>query len=333
MKSTALLTSSIDDYPKRTGKVRDIYDLGENLLIVATDRISAYDVVMPNGVPDKGRVLTQLSAFWFDMLSEIIPNHLISVTMKELPEDLRSRKELDGRFMLCRKAEVVPIECVVRGYLSGSGWREYKQSGTVCGIDLPEKLKQSSELPAPIFTPATKAEHGEHDENISFEQASRQAGEDLMGQLRDVSIALYTKARTYAIERGIILADTKFEFGRDKEGRLILIDEVLTPDSSRFWPADAYKPGKPQPSFDKQFVRDYLIEIGWKKEPPGPELPSEVVLRTSEKYREALERLTARYQKLTLGHLEKPSLKFDNSCSLCIQSEFFVIAANYKKAL
>ena len=294
MKSTALLTSSIDDYPKRTGKVRDIYDLGENLLIVATDRISAYDVVMPNGVPDKGRVLTQLSAFWFDMLSEIIPNHLISVTMKELPEDLRSRKELDGRFMLCRKAEVVPVECVVRGYLSGSGWREYKQSGTVCGIELPEKLKQSSELPAPIFTPATKAEHGEHDENISFEQACGQAGEDLMGQLRDVSIALYSKARTYAAERGIILADTKSEFGRDNQGRLILIDEVLTPDSSRFWPADTYKPGKPQPSFDKQFVRDYLDKIKFDRTPPAPSLPPEIVRKTREKYVEAYTRLTGR---------------------------------------
>ncbi len=292
MKSTALLKSSIGDYPKRTGKVRDIYDLGENLLIVATDRISAYDVVMPNGIPDKGRVLTQLSAFWFGMFGEIIPNHLISVTMKELPDNLRSQKELDGRFMLCRKAEVLPIECVVRGYLSGSGWREYKQSGTVCGIDLPEKLKQSSELPAPIFTPATKARQGEHDENISFEQACGQVGEDLMKQLRDVSIALYTKGRTYAAERGIILADTKFEFGRDQEGKLILIDEVLTPDSSRFWPADTYKPGKAQPSFDKQFVRDYLDKIKFDRTPPAPSLPPEIVRKTREKYVEAYTRLT-----------------------------------------
>ncbi len=292
MKSTALLKSSIGDYPKRTGKVRDIYDLGENLLIVATDRISAYDVVMPNGIPDKGRVLTQLSAFWFGMFGEIIPNHLISVTMKELPDNLRSQKELDGRFMLCRKAEVLPIECVVRGYLSGSGWREYKQSGTVCGIDLPEKLKQSSELPAPIFTPATKARQGEHDENISFEQACGQVGEDLMRQLRDVSIALYTKGRTYAAERGIILADTKFEFGRDQEGKLILIDEVLTPDSSRFWPADTYKPGKAQPSFDKQFVRDYLDKIKFDRTPPAPSLPPEIVRKTREKYVEAYTRLT-----------------------------------------
>ncbi|HDY66073.1 MAG TPA: phosphoribosylaminoimidazolesuccinocarboxamide synthase [Phycisphaerae bacterium] len=292
MKSTALLKSSIGDYPKRTGKVRDIYDLGENLLIVATDRISAYDVVMPNGIPDKGRVLTQLSAFWFGMFGEIIPNHLISVTMKELPDNLRSQKELDGRFMLCRKAEVLPIECVVRGYLSGSGWREYKQSGTVCGIDLPEKLKQSSELPAPIFTPATKARQGEHDENISFEQACGQVGEDLMRQLRDVSIALYTKGRTYAAERGIILADTKFEFGRDQEGQLILIDEVLTPDSSRFWPADTYKPGKAQPSFDKQFVRDYLDKIKFDRTPPAPSLPPEIVRKTREKYVEAYTRLT-----------------------------------------
>ena len=294
MKSTALLKSSIGDYPKRTGKVRDIYDLGENLLIVATDRISAYDVIMPNGIPDKGRVLTQLSAFWFEMFGEIIPNHLISVTMKELPENLRSQKELDGRFMLCRKASVVPIECVVRGYLSGSGWREYKQSGTVCRIDLPEKLKQSSELPTPIFTPASKAELGEHDENISFEQGCEQVGEDLMTQLRDVSIALYTQGRSYAAERGIILADTKFEFGRDQDGQLILIDEVLTPDSSRFWPADAYKPGKSQPSFDKQFVRDYLDKIKFDQTPPAPSLPSEIVRKTRGKYVEAYTRLTGR---------------------------------------
>ncbi len=291
MKTTALLTTSVSDAPKRSGKVRDIYDLGEHLLIVATDRISAYDVVMPNGIPDKGRILTQISLFWFEMLEQITPNHIVSGALKDLPEDCRS-EELDGRFMLCRKCEVVPIECIVRGYLAGSGWREYKDNQTVCGIPLPEKLKQGSELPEPIFTPSTKAEQGMHDENISFERACEVVGVETMTALRDKSIAIYSKAREYAAERGILLADTKFEWGRDADGELILIDEVLTPDSSRFWPADTYKPGKSQPSFDKQFVRDYLDKIKFDRQPPAPPLPAEIIQKTRAKYIEAYTRLT-----------------------------------------
>lgn len=290
MKSTALLTTSIGSYPKRSGKVRDIYELPDGLLMVATDRISAYDVVMPNGIPDKGRVLTQISAFWFNLLADLTANHMISGSMKDLPEDIRS-EELDGRFMLCRKAEVVPIECVVRGYLAGSGWREYKQSGRVCGVELPAKLKQCSQLPQPIFTPATKAVSG-HDENISFQTACEIVGEDVMSELRQRSIAVYERACTYAADRGIILADTKFEWGTDEDGELMLIDEVLTPDSSRFWPADSYKPGKDQPSFDKQFVRDYLDKIKFDRTPPGPLLPAEIVQKTRAKYIDAYTRIT-----------------------------------------
>ena len=292
MKSTALLTTAIGNLPKRAGKVRDIYELGDRLLIVATDRISAYDVVMPNGIPDKGRVLTQISLFWFELLKDITPNHLISAGITDLPEEHRS-EEIDGRFMLCRKCNVIPIECVVRGYLAGSGWREYKESGTVCGIKLPGKLKQGSKLDEPIFTPATKADEG-HDENISFDEASRLVGEDVMVELRRKSIALYTAAGEYAAEHGLIVADTKFECGRDADGEITLIDEVLTPDSSRFWPADTYKPGKSQPSFDKQFVRDYLDKIKFDRRPPGPALPAEIVQKTREKYIEAYTRLTGR---------------------------------------
>ncbi len=290
MKSTALLTTSIGNYPKRSGKVRDIYELPQGLLLVASDRISAFDVVMPNGIPDKGRVLTQISAFWFERFADLTPNHLISVNLKDLPEDIRS-EEIDGRFMLCRRASVVPIECVVRGYLAGSGWKEYRESGRVCGIELPAKLKQGSELPEPIFTPTTKAETG-HDQAITFEQACDIAGEPTMQELRRRSIELYQRGRAYAAERGILIADTKFEFGRDADGNLMLIDEVLTPDSSRFWPADQYKPGKDQPSFDKQFVRDYLDRIGFDRNPPAPPLPTEIVQKTREKYIEAYARLT-----------------------------------------
>jgi len=290
MKSTALLTTEIGNYPKRSGKVRDIYDLPDGLLLVATDRISAYDVVMPNGIPDKGRVLTQISAFWFDLLADLTPNHVLSVSLDDLPEDCRS-EELDGRFMLCRKCRVVPIECVVRGYLAGSGWREYKADGTVCGIPLPGGLKLCQELPEPIFTPATKAESG-HDENISFQRACELVGEDVAGEIRDRSIAVYRRAREHAAERGILLADTKFEWGQDDGGRLILIDEALTPDSSRFWPADGYKPGRDQPSFDKQFVRDYLDKIKFDRTPPGPVLSAEIVQKTRAKYIEAYTRLT-----------------------------------------
>ncbi len=290
MKSTALLTTSIENYPKRSGKVRDIYELPEHILLIAADRISAFDVVMSNGIPDKGRVLTQISAFWFDLLKDITPNHLVSTAMKDLPEDCRG-DELDGRFMLCKKAKVIPVECIVRGYLAGGGWKEYQEQGTVCGIALPEKLKQCAELPEPIFTPSTKAEHG-HDENITFEIACDTVGEKLMTEVRDRSLAIYNKARQYAAERGIILADTKFEWGMDSDGEIILIDECLTPDSSRFWPADSYKPGKSQPSFDKQFVRDYLDEIKFDRTPPGPPLPAEIVQKTRAKYIEAYTRLT-----------------------------------------
>ncbi len=291
MKSTALLTSDLGSYPKRSGKVRDIYELPDAMLLVATDRISAYDVIMPNGIPDKGRVLTQISKFWFDLLSDITPHHLISTSLIDLPEDCQD-EQLEGRFMLCKKAKVVPIECVVRGYLAGSGWREYQENGTVCGVQLPEKLKQGSELPEPIFTPATKAEQGEHDENISFERGCEVVGEELMTQLRDRALGIYKKARGFARDKGIILADTKFEFGTDEDGNLILIDEVLTPDSSRFWPVDTYKPGKSQASFDKQFVRDYLDKIKFDRTPPGPTLPAEIVQKTRARYIEAYSRLT-----------------------------------------
>jgi phosphoribosylaminoimidazole-succinocarboxamide synthase len=293
MKTTALLTTSLENYPKRTGKVRDLYELSDSLLMVATDRISAYDVVMPNGIPDKGRVLTQISVFWFGLLGDTAKHHLLSADVKDLPEELQTMEELDGRIMLCRKAQVVPIECIVRGYLAGGGWRDYKKSGKVCGIELAGGLKQASKLPEPIFTPSTKADQG-HDENISFDEASGLVGAELMNELRDKSIAIYQRAAEYAAERGIILADTKFEWGRDENGDIILIDEILTPDSSRFWPADGYSPGKSQPSFDKQFVRDYLDKVKFDRTPPGPPLPTEIVQQTRAKYIEAYTSLTGR---------------------------------------
>ena len=295
MKSTALLTTSIGNYPKRSGKVRDIYDLDDHLLIIATDRISAYDVVMPNGIPDKGRVLTQISSFWFELLDDIAENHLVSTRMEDLPEDCRD-EEIEGRFTLCRKAEVIPVECVVRGYLAGSGWKEYKEKGEVCGVKLPKKLKQCAKLPEPIFTPATKAEAG-HDENISFETACEHVGKDVMEEIRKKSLALYSSARAYAAQRGIIVADTKFEWGKLPDGKIILIDECLTPDSSRFWPADKFEPGKEQPSFDKQYLRDWLDEIGFDRQPPGPLLPAEIVQTTRERYIEAYTRLTGQQFK------------------------------------
>ncbi len=292
MKNTALLTTSIQGHAKRSGKVRDIYDLGENLLIVATDRISAFDVVMPNGIPDKGRVLTQISLFWFDKLSSITPHHVVSAALSDLPEDFRN-EELDGRFMLCRKTKVVPIECIVRGYIAGSGWKEYQKNQGICGILLPPGLKQCDKLPEPIFTPSTKAEVG-HDENISLKQAADLVGREVAEQIRKRSIALYVAAAEYALTRGVIIADTKFEWGMDPAGQLVLIDEALTPDSSRFWPADEYKPGRDQPSFDKQFVRNYLDKIGFDRQPPGPVLPMEIVQSTREKYVEAYTRLTGK---------------------------------------
>ncbi len=290
MKTTALLTTSVPGRPKHSGKVRDIYDLGNNLVIVTTDRISAYDVIMPNGIPDKGRVLTQISLFWFDLLNEAKPNHLVSAALKDLPDDFRT-EELDGRFMLCRRCRTVPIECVVRGYLAGSGWAEYQKTQSVCGIVLPSEMKQCQKLPAPIFTPATKAETG-HDENVSIEQAGELVGPDVMAELRDRSIALYTTAAEYAAEHGVIIADTKFEWGYDENDELILIDEVLTPDSSRFWPADEYKPGRNQSSFDKQFVRDYLDKTKFNRRPPAPVLPTEIVQKTRQKYIQAYTILT-----------------------------------------
>ena len=286
----ALLTTSLP-FPVRRGKVRDVYDLGDRLLLIATDRISAFDWVMPNGIPDKGRILTQISAFWFELLG--VPNHVISQDLStlSLPADI-GRDVLVGRSMIVRKAQVVPIECVVRGYLDGSGWKEYKASGQVSGIKLSSGLVQCSELPEPIFTPATKEESG-HDINISFDKMVEIVGGEVAHALRRRSIDVYTRAREYARTRGILIADTKFEWGWH-EGNLILIDEVLTPDSSRFWPADQYQPGKGQPSYDKQFVRDWLETTGWDKNSPPPTLPEEVVARTRAKYAEAYEKLTGR---------------------------------------
>lgn len=279
---------------KGRGKVRDIYDLGDRLLIVATDRISAFDVVMPNPIPDKGRILTQLSKFWFDLTEEIVPNHILSTEVEDYPKNCKPYQEiLKGRSMLVRKAEVLPIECVVRGYLSGSGWEEYRKTGEVCGIPLPKGLLESSKLEEPIFTPATKAEMGLHDENISFEKVEKIVGKARAKKLRSLSLATYKKARDFAEGRGIIIADTKMEFGV-KGRKLILIDELLTPDSSRFWPKDAYQPGGPQKSFDKQFLRDYLLSIHWDKNPPAPQLPEEIVTKTREKYLEAYERLVGK---------------------------------------
>jgi phosphoribosylaminoimidazole-succinocarboxamide synthase len=277
----------------RSGKVREIFDLGDRLLFVATDRISAFDCIMPNGIPRKGEVLTQISYFWFGQTKDFQPNHLISQAGDPLPANLKPfAAQLSGRSMIVKKAKPLAIECVVRGYLAGSGWKEYRASQTVCGIKLPPGLKESSELPEPIFTPATKAETG-HDENISFEQAAEIVGKDVAEKVRSASLKIYNTARDYARKRGIIIADTKFEFG-SLDGDLILIDEVLTPDSSRFWPADQYQPGKGQPSFDKQFVRDYLETLDWNKTPPAPPLPPDVVAKSQAKYLEAYERLTGK---------------------------------------
>lgn len=285
---TALLETSLPDIPVRRGKVRDIYDFGDRLLFVATDRISAFDWVLPNGIPDKGRVLTQLSRVWFDRLD--VPNHLLSMNPADvpLPEGV-DVESLAGRSMVVKKTEVVPIECVARGYLAGSGWKEYRETQTVCGIQLPAGLVESSQLPEPIFTPATKAEAG-HDINISFEETSACIGRELAETLRDRSLEIYRQAAEYARTRGIILADTKFEFGRLGD-EILLIDEVLTPDSSRFWPADEYEPGRSQRSFDKQFVRDWLETTGWDKNSPPPAMPEEIIHQTRAKYIEAYELL------------------------------------------
>jgi phosphoribosylaminoimidazole-succinocarboxamide synthase len=277
----------------RSGKVREIFDLGDRLLFVATDRLSAFDVIMPNGIPRKGEVLTQISYFWFGQLESFQPNHLLSHVGDPLPANLQAyAAQLGQRSMIVKKATPLTIECVVRGYLAGSGWKEYRERQTVCGIRLPAGLTESAELPEPIFTPATKAESG-HDENIPFQEAARMVGSDIAEQARAASLKAYNFARDYARKRGIIIADTKFEFGL-LDGKLILIDEVLTPDSSRFWPADQYQPGRGQPSFDKQFVRDYLETLDWNKTPPGPMLPADVVAKTQAKYVEAYERLTGK---------------------------------------
>jgi len=271
------------------GKVRDIYDLGDRLLIVATDRLSAFDVVLPTPIPDKGRVLTQLSLFWFEKLSDVIPHHVVEA--KNFTGELAPYADaLAGRAMLVHRTEPFPIECVVRGYISGSGLKDYQKTGAICGIPLPKGLRDSDRLPEPIFTPSTKATTG-HDENISFEEAAARVGRPLAERLRDTSLELYKRAAEHAAARGIIIADTKFEFGM-RNGEMIWIDEALTPDSSRFWPADQYEPGKAQPSFDKQFVRDYLERIGWNKQPPAPALPPDVVSGTQQKYREAYQRIT-----------------------------------------
>jgi phosphoribosylaminoimidazole-succinocarboxamide synthase len=280
--------SDVPGYPRRQGKVRDVYDLGDRLVIVATDRISAFDWVLPTPIPDKGRVLTALTLFWLRWLN--IPNHLLSAESRDFPPAFRG-PEFAGRTMLVRKTAVVPVECVVRGYLAGSGWKDYRRTGAVCGNALPAGLRECEALPAPIFTPATKAETG-HDENIAFEQMAAAVGLDTAEDLRAKSLDVYRRAAEYARARGVIIADTKFEWGRLPSGELILIDEVLTPDSSRFWPGDGYRPGQGQPSFDKQFVRDWLESTTWDKNSPPPALPPEVVEKTRQKYREAVERLT-----------------------------------------
>lgn len=279
--------------PSKQGKVRDIFDLGNAFLIVATDRLSAFDVILPDGIPNKGKVLTQISAFWFAKLAHIVPNHIISTDVGDFPDPYRSAPEIfSGRSMLVRKAKPLPVECVVRGYISGSGWNDYTKSGTICGIELPSGLRESEQLPVPIFTPSTKEEMGTHDLNISFDEVVRILGAGMADRIRDLAIRLYTDGAKFAATRGIIIADTKFEFGLDEKGEVLWIDEALTPDSSRFWPMEQYKPGGAQPSYDKQYVRDYLLEIKWNKTPPAPHLPEHVIRTTSRKYEEALKQLT-----------------------------------------
>ena len=304
LASPVLQTTLADRRPDRQGKVRDIYDFGDRLLIVASDRISAFDYVLGSGIPDKGKVLTQISAFWFDRTRRLVPNHVITLDPTEYPRPAQADADvLRGRSMLVARTEPLPIECVARGYLSGSAWKDYRATGEVCGIPLPAGLRESDRLPEPIFTPATKAQTG-HDINISEAEAAKLIGRRLLDRVRDLTLGLYAEGAAYAESRGIIVADTKFEFGLRPDGsgsragddaeRVILIDEVLTPDSSRFWPRDGYQPGGPQPSFDKQFVRDYLEHIRWNKQPPVPSLPDEVILKTREKYVEAFRRLTGR---------------------------------------
>jgi phosphoribosylaminoimidazole-succinocarboxamide synthase len=290
--SAPVLTTDLPGFPRRQGKVRDIYDLGDRLLLVASDRISAFDVVMSQPIPDKGRILTRLSAFWFRHLADLAPNHLVSLEVEDFPPACHPYRELlQGRTMLARKCRPLPVECIVRGYLSGSGWAEYRQTGAVGGLPLPPGLVESQQLPEPLFTPSTKAELGTHDENISLEQMAASVGPQLAARIKDLSLNLYRRALDWAEPRGIIIADTKFEFGL-ADGELLLIDEALTPDSSRFWPQEDYRPGGPQKSYDKQYLRDYLESLGWNKKPPPPPLPPEVIANTRARYLQALQALT-----------------------------------------
>ncbi len=293
MSAIVLETNLPDLKLVNRGKVRDIYDLGEHLLIVTSDRLSAFDVIMNEGIPKKGQVLNQISIFWFNLMADIIPNHIVATEVSDFPTATHAyRDQLEGRSMLVKKARPLPVECIVRGYVSGSGWKEYQQSGSICGIPLPENLLESARLPEPIFTPSTKAELGEHDENITFDETIRLCGREIAEQIRDKTIEIYCRARDYAWEKDIIIADTKFEYGVMNDGSLIWIDEALSPDSSRFWPKQHYQPGGPQPSFDKQFVRNYLETLDWNKQAPPPPLPAEIVAKTAEKYQEALFLLT-----------------------------------------
>ena len=293
--SDVLFESSVPELPLLgRGKVRDIYGVDDrHLLIVTTDRLSAYDVVLPDPIPGKGEVLTKISLFWFRMMSDIVDNQLTDLTVDDVVKDAAARQQLRGRSLVVKRLRPLPVEAVVRGYLIGSGWRDYQETGKVCGIELPQGMQQADKLPQTLFTPSSKAPSGSHDENISFEGVIDLIGEKLARRVRDVSIEIYERAAAYALQRGIIIADTKFEFGLDDEGRLHIIDEALTPDSSRFWPVDDYRPGISPPSFDKQFVRDYLDTLDWDKTAPGPELPADVLTQTGDKYREALERMTS----------------------------------------
>ena len=293
MSETVVLSTTIEGLPPpRRGKVRDIYETEDHLLIVVTDRVSAFDVVLPDGIPGKGRVLTQVSRFWFDSLAHIVPNHLVSVEVDAFPSVCHPYREmLTGRAMLVKKAQPLPVECIVRGYLAGSGWQEYRASKSVCGIALPLGLRESERLPEPIFTPSTKAPEGVHDENIAFSEVERLIGAELAAQIREVSLALYRAAHAFAETKGFLLADTKFEFGQ-RDGLLLLIDEAFTPDSSRFWRADVYQPGAPQESYDKQIIRNYLISLGWDRRPPAPHLPLEIIAQAADRYREIARRLT-----------------------------------------
>ncbi|MDD5609659.1 MAG: phosphoribosylaminoimidazolesuccinocarboxamide synthase [Ignavibacterium sp.] len=294
MDGNVILSTNFDDIKIfKRGKVRDMYDLEDNYLMISTDRISAFDVIMNEGIPGKGKVLTQISKFWFDFVKEIVPNHVVETDVSRYPEICRKYSDiLEGRSMLVKKAELIPIECIVRGYISGSGWKDYQKNGMICGIELPKNLVESEKLQEPIFTPSTKADIGDHDENITEEKAIKIIGEETYNKIKSIALRIYGKASEFALEKGIILADTKMEFGF-YDGEIILIDELLTPDSSRFWPADSYEKGRTQDSYDKQYVRDYLLSVNFSKQPPPPRLPDDVIYNTSKKYEEALKKLTS----------------------------------------